>query len=218
MKKVFMRALKITGKNQIGIYEVDMPEVGPNDVLTKVKYCGICGTDVAIYSGETNLVKSGLIKYPVRPGHEWSGIVEAVGREVKDIKPGDRVVGDTAVSCGFCKACLSGNYMLCGNLRCVGTINSWDGGFADYTLFPARHVYKIPDNIGLDEAAMIEPAALGMNALQKSGFKPGQTVLVIGTGAIGLLSATLANACGASKVILAGLDRKSLKCLLEVLE
>jgi len=130
--------------------------IGPRDVLTKVKYCGVCGTDVSIYTGETNLVKNGLIKYPVRIGHEWSGIVESVGSGVIEFKAGDRVVGDTVVACGECKACLGGNYMLCPDLRCVGTVNAWDGGFAEYTVFPARHIFRIPDNIALDEAALIE--------------------------------------------------------------
>ena len=112
-----MKALRIDGQNQIGIYDIDIPTVGPYDVLTRVKYCGVCGTDVSIYSGETSLVRDGLIKYPVRPGHEWSGIVEKVGSEVKDFKAGDRVVGDTVVSCGVCKDCLGGNYMKCDFLR-----------------------------------------------------------------------------------------------------
>jgi len=204
-----MKVLKILGKNRIDFFDEEIPEVGPRDVLTRVRYCGVCGTDVSIYSGETSLVRDGLIKYPVIPGHEWSGIVEAVGSEVEDVKAGDRVVGDTVVSCGFCKSCLSGNYMKCDKLRCVGTVNAWDGAFAEYTLFPARHIYKIPDSIPLDEAATIEPAALAMNAIYKSNFKAGQTVLVIGTGAIGLVSVRLTSASGASKVILSG--RKDVK-------
>lgn len=199
-----MKALVARQPGELIFEELPIPVPGPYDVLTKVKFCGICGTDVSIYTGETGLVRDGLIKYPVRPGHEWSGIVEAVGSEVTEFRPGDRVTGDTVVSCGVCKACLGGNYMKCISLRCVGTINAWDGGFAEYTLFPARHIYKVPENISLEQAALIEPAAIGMNGLVKADFRSGQTVLVIGTGAIGLLAAALANASGASKVILAG--------------
>jgi len=98
--------------------------------LTRVKFCGVCGTDASVYSGETSLVRNGLIKYFVRPGHEWSGIAEAVGSEVKDIKAGDRVIGDTVVSCGVCKACPGGDYMRCDSLGRAGTVNARGGGFS----------------------------------------------------------------------------------------
>ena len=99
-----MKASRIYGPNDIRYVDVPMPEVGPRDVLSKVVRAGVCGTDLAIYTGEFSFVRNGNIKFPMTPGHEWAGIVEKVGPEVTLFKPGDRVVGDTGVVCGECNS------------------------------------------------------------------------------------------------------------------
>lgn len=204
-----MKALTIYGPGNIGYAEVEKPEPGPREVLVKVKYCGICGTDGEIYSGHSTLYDDGLIHYPVRIGHEWSGIVEKVGSEVTDLKPGDRVISDTGSTCGQCENCLHGDYRKCRLAVPLGTLDDChDGAFADYECMWHWHVHKIGDNTDLKEAALVEPATIAWNALLESAIKPGEVVIITGTGAIGLSAVTLAKKLGA-KVYLAG--RKQMK-------
>ena len=204
-----MKAIVINSPGDIRYAETDTPYVGPRDVLTRVRFCGICGTDLSILSGDMTLIREGHIKYPVRIGHEWSGIVELVGKEVVGIKAGDRVVGDNFVSCGKCPNCLKGDYNQCENGRAVGTVKCWDGAFAQYILMPEWHMHILPDNIDLEEAALIEPTTIAYNGLLQCDINNESNVLVMGTGAIGLAAVTLSKILGAKKVIIAG--RKSSK-------
>ncbi|HZG58106.1 zinc-dependent alcohol dehydrogenase [Paenibacillus sp.] len=205
-----MKVATITGPHTIRISEEDIPVVGPRDVLTSVVYAGICGTDHSIFKGESSFLRTGQIQYPVRPGHEWSGIVKQVGSEVKNFMPGDRVVGDTSVSCGDCPNCMSGRYNLCPFSRCVGTVNTWDGAYAEYMIMPARHMYRIPDAMALDEAALVEPAATALHAVRLGGVSAGDVVVVHGTGTIGFFALQFAKVCGAAKVILTGIHEGKL--------
>jgi Threonine dehydrogenase and related Zn-dependent dehydrogenases len=209
-----MKAIVISGPGKAGMIETEKPHTGSRDVLVKVMFSGICGTDLAIFSGEMSLIRDGLIKYPVRIGHEWSGIVEEVGDGVSDFKPGDRVVSDTGVSCGECRHCLEKDYNSCENVRSLGTVNCWDGSFAEYILIPERHLYKMPDSISLEEGVLIEPATIALAGLKKCDINKDSKVLIIGTGAIGLAAIPLAKEMGAGKVMISG--RKPYK--LEVAE
>ncbi len=199
-----MQAARLFGPKDLRIVEAPIPELGPNDVLCKVKCAGICGTDYSIYSGEFSFVKNGGVKFPFTPGHEWSGVVTAIGTEVRNFKVGDRVVGDTCVSCGNCVSCLLGDYLSCEQVFCVGTVNAWDGGFAEYTVFPERHLFRLPDEVGFDAGAFIEPAATSLYAVKRAGVQIGDTVLVHGSGSLGLLAARLAKLSGAAKVFITG--------------
>lgn len=198
-----MKALIAKSPNVLEFIETPKPKVGPNDVLAKVKYSGICATDIAIITGKTSFVESGLVKYPVRIGHEWSGIVEEVGSEVTNINPGDHVVADDGVPCFKCKACMAGNYNLCPFGKGVGTVNCWDGSFAEYIVMPSQLVHKLENTTDLAEAAILEPACIAMNSIKQGKVRPGDKVLVIGTGAIGLCAVGLLHAIGAT-VILSG--------------
>lgn len=206
-----MKAIIVVGPEDIRMIETEKPKVGPRDVLSRVTYSGICGTDLTILSGDMSLVRDGQIKYPVRIGHEWSGIVEEVGEEVKGFRPGDRVVSDTGVTCGKCIHCLNGNYGLCKDSRSLGTINCWDGSFAEYMLIPDRHMYKLIDNISMDEAALIEPATIALAGVKQINITSDSNVLVIGTGAIGLSAVALAKHMGAKKVLLSGRKKYKLE-------
>lgn len=199
-----MKALVVTAPGQMEYQEIEKPIPGPCEVVSRVCYCGICGTDGEIYHGDTSLAENGLIHYPVRIGHEWSGIVEAVGSEVKDFKPGDRVISDTGSSCGKCEACLSGNFRKCDKLVSLGTIGDYkEGAFAEYIVMHHWHMHKIPDNISLEEAALVEPGTVALHGLENSKAKAGETILVTGTGVIGLMAVNLAKQMGL-KVLLAG--------------
>ncbi|MHB8279345.1 MAG: zinc-dependent alcohol dehydrogenase [Candidatus Humimicrobiaceae bacterium] len=209
--KVYMKAARAIAPGRIEVVDVDKPKVGPNDVLSKVKYVGICGTDLSILQGDSFLVKEGLTKYPITLGHEWSGYVEEVGENVKYLKPGDRVVGDASISCGECIDCMAGNYNLCKNVYGVGTINNWDGAYAEYIIYPSRHMFKIPESVSMEDAALVEPAATAGFAVQKLSIEAGDIVLVHGTGAIGLFAVQYAKIMGASIVILSGRKDNKLK-------
>jgi 2-desacetyl-2-hydroxyethyl bacteriochlorophyllide A dehydrogenase len=204
-----MKVARLHGIKDMRMEEMPIPTPGPNDVVCKVKRCGVCGTDYAIYSGETSFWQQGWIHVPMTLGHEWSGEVAEVGSMVKQFKVGDRVAGDTCVSCGECYNCLVGNYYRCKNNHSVGTVNAWDGGYAEYVLFPSRHLLHLPDNVSYDQGAMVEPAATALYAVKRAEVGIGDSVLVIGTGPIGLLAAKQAKISGAAKVIVAG--RKEFK-------
>jgi len=210
MKKT-MKAARLFGPNDLRIVDTPIPELGAHDVLTRVRRAGICGTDYSIYTGEFSFVKNGGVKFPFTPGHEWSGVVAAVGSAVTQFKAGDRVVGDTCVSCGNCVSCLLGDYLSCANAFCVGTVNAWDGGFAEYTVFPERHLFLLPDNVSFDAGAFVEPAATSLHAVQCAQVGIGDSVLIHGSGPLGLLAAKLSKLSGAANVIITGRKDAKLK-------
>jgi Threonine dehydrogenase and related Zn-dependent dehydrogenases len=204
-----MKAVIVRGPGDIGLFSVRKPVAGPGEMIIKVSCCGICGTDLAILEGNMSFVKDGLIRYPIRIGHEWSGTIEEIGEGVAGFSKGDNVVADNAVSCGKCNSCKEGYYSKCENLRSVGTVNCWDGCFAEYMLMPARHVYKLPDNISMEEGALIEPATIALCGLKNINLNTCNNLLVVGTGPIGLAAVALAKNMGIKKVLLSG--RKKFK-------
>ena len=185
--------------------DIPVPVLGGHDVLVKIKYCGICGTDYALFSGKSGFVKKGQATYPIRLGHEWSGVVEKVGGEVGKVKPGDRVVGDNFVSCGKCAACLAGDYGNCSARLNVGTIDPiWPGAFAEYYVIPERHVYRLADSVPLMDAALCEPLSVAYGGVKKMDMNGDSVVVVIGTGSIGMSAAALSLNKGAGQVYMLG--------------
>jgi 2-desacetyl-2-hydroxyethyl bacteriochlorophyllide A dehydrogenase len=209
MRSYLMKAARIYGPHDIRLTDVPTPEPGRGELVCRVVRAGICGTDHAIYTGEFSFVKKGLVPFPMTPGHEWSGVIEKIGEGVENFCLGDRVVGDTSVACGVCYECLMGRYDHCEKSRAVGTILCWDGAYAEYILMPARHVFHLPDTISFDNAAMVEPAATALYAVTLAEVKVGDTVLILGSGPIGISAAKLAKLCGASRVVIVG--RKEFK-------
>ena len=209
-----MKAARLFGPGDLRIVDAPIPELRAHDVLCRVVRSGICGTDYAIYSGEFSFVKSGGVKFPMTPGHEWSGVVERVGPEVTLLSLGDHVVGDTGVSCGACNQCLLGNYYACAESRSVGTVNAWDGAYAEYIVMPDRHLFPLPERVGFDNGAMVEPAATALFAVMRAEVKIGDTVLVHGSGPIGTIAAKLSKLMGAAKVIITGRKDFKLKAAL----
>lgn len=199
-----MRAFQIEGPGIVKEINVPIPEIGDDECLVRVVYSGICATDYEILGGEMTLIKEGKIRYPVRFGHEWSGIVEKVGPKVTDFAVGDRVISDPGVTCGKCAACAEGRWPDCPDIKSVGTVNCWDGSFAEYMHFPQRHLYKIPDSISLMDAALLEPSGIALEGLKKARDLKNKTVLIVGTGAIGMTAVAMSRHYGPAKVILAG--------------
>jgi len=206
-----MKALIIEGPRQAVIRDVPIPIPKADEILVKVHYSGICGTDLAIYSGEISFVKDGRIRYPVRIGHEWSGVVAQVGSQVTDFAVGDPVISDNGISCGVCPACREGRYDDCPNSRSVGTINCWDGSFAEYMLVPARHIYKLPADMDLENAALIEPFSIAYGGIFQDSLPIPDSVAIIGTGAIGLSAVALAKSQDIPRIILVGRTESKLQ-------
>lgn len=206
-----MKSMVVYGPKDIRLIEEPMPESKDDDVITEVKFVGVCGTDKSVYEGTIGYLKTGLMKYPIRLGHEWSGIVCRVGKNVTKFKPGDRVCGDNVVTCGKCENCKSGNYAFCENLRALGSVYTWPGAYTQYMCMPEKHMYKLPDSVKLEYGALIEPAATGLYTAVNGRIKPGCTVVVHGTGLIGLVAAQCAKHLGASTVIVTGRKREKLE-------
>lgn len=203
-----MKALVLTGKGKYVIKRVPVPTMGPDEVLCRIRAVAICGSDPAIVSGE---FAGGTIpaSYPFIPGHEWAGEIVAKGEKVVGFEVGDRVAGEAHKGCGFCEMCMQGRYNLCLNFgnresghRWYGFLNQ--GAYAEYNVYSIKAVHKLPSNISFEEGTMVDTAATALHGLQRAGMKAGATVLVIGPGPVGLLTAKLANILGASQVIIAG--------------
>lgn len=177
--------------------EMSFDNLGPTDVLLKVHACGVCGTDVHIYHGEEG---SAAVTPPVVLGHELSGVVEKVGSAVTVCKVGDPVAVDPNIYCGKCRPCRMGKKQNCRNLFAVG-VNT-NGGFAEYCVVPQEQCIVVDETTDLDVAAMMEPLACAIHGIDNLGIVPGENVLVIGGGAIGLIMVQLAKLAGASRVLL----------------
>lgn len=195
-----------------GIGEITVepiPDIRDDEVLVKVYYCGICGTDYDLFSGNSSFFETNQATYPIRQGHEWSGVVARTGALVTKIKVGDRVVGDNFVSCGVCEACRNGDLNHCTGRHHVGTINPcWPGAFAEYYKVPERHVYKIAKHVSLKEAALCEPLSVAYGGIKKMDIKQNSIVVVIGTGSIALSAMALALYRGARVYVVGRTDGK----------
>lgn len=179
----------------VEIDEIEKPKIRNNEVLIKVKYAGICGTDLHIYEGLHPRARTPLVM-----GHEISGVIEEIKSNKKDIKIGDRVVINPLISCENCFPCSEGIPHLCPNLNLVGIDRN--GGFTEYVKVRADKVYRIPDSLPMDLAALMEPVAVAVHAVRKSKLSLGDKVAVIGGGPIGQLIAQICKLNGASLVVM----------------
>jgi L-iditol 2-dehydrogenase len=200
-----MKVLIVHRPEDMSVVEIEDPRPGPGEILAKVSHCGVCATDIAIADGTCNLGKGNEPLYPVRIGHEWSGEIVETGSGTKRLKAGDRVISDTGYYCGVCDSCMTGRFEYCLESKSLGTIgHCLPGSFAEYIIMSERLTYRVPDNVPLDTAALVEPASIGFLGLTKTPVGPGTTLLVIGTGAISLGGMACAKGIGSGKIILAG--------------
>jgi 2-desacetyl-2-hydroxyethyl bacteriochlorophyllide A dehydrogenase len=190
---------------------VPKPQINDNEVLVRVKAVGICGTDLELLSGDMPHIKNGFTKYPLIPGHEWAGQIEEVGSSVEGFCVGDRVTGDVSIGCGNCHMCKTGRYNLCPNRVVVGSYRNKNGAFAEYIKMPYGNLYKLPESVSYEEAALAEPAATAAYGIMRAKIGFGSIVLVIGDGPIGQLAMQCAKIAGASKVIAVGSWDEKLK-------
>ena len=206
-----MKALLSYGYCKGEIVELPLPKIKADEVLVKICYCGICGTDQDLFSSECSFAEDGLVTYPVRLGHEWSGIVFDVGADVKEFKKGDKVVGDNAVACGICNACKNNHFDLCEHMLNVGTIDPvYNGAFCEYYVIPARHLHKIPEGISLKSASLTEPLSVAYGGIKRMNINQNTTVAIIGTGCIGMAAVVLAKCLGAKQVFMIGRNPQKL--------
>jgi len=178
-----MRALYLTDARRLELRDAADPAVGADEVLIRVRACGICGSDVHGWDGST-----GRRIPPMIMGHEAAGVVAAVGGEVDGLAEGDRVTFDSTIWCGRCRPCREGRINLCDDRRVLGVSCGEyrrDGAFAEYVAVPARVVYRLPDALSFAHAACIEPVSVAVHALRRSGAGRHHRVVVIGAGTIG---------------------------------
>jgi threonine 3-dehydrogenase len=191
-----MKALrKMQPARGLSFETANIPTVGPADVLVRVRAASICGTDLHIYGWDR--WSQGRIKPPVTLGHEFCGVVERVGEEVKELEPGDFVSAEMHVNCGRCHQCRLGEAHICQNLRIIGI--DQDGAFAEFVKIPASNIWKLDPAIPEHYGAILDPLGNAVHTVL-AGTIAGQTVLVTGCGPIGLMSIAVAKACGSSTV------------------
>ena len=196
-----MKAVVIKEPGNISLQNVDIPEPGPDFVRIKVKAAAICATDLEVLDGNIPA------NYPLTPGHEWSGIVDAVGSEKYSHWLGKRVIGSSDVVCLSCEACRSGNWRYCKEFEEIGFRRN--GAYAEYAIMPAYGLCELPENVSFEEGALCEPLGVALGTLEKAGAKLGQTCLIIGSGSIGLCMLAAAKAMGMKEIVVcAASDRR----------
>jgi 2-desacetyl-2-hydroxyethyl bacteriochlorophyllide A dehydrogenase len=202
-----MRAVQFLGNKQFRISEVEMPQISSDELLLKVKYTGICGSDIHVYQG--HMAKR---NYPLIMGHEFSGEVIEAGKDAAGMfQAGDRVTVNPLVYCGKCHNCRSGIRHLCTERTFTGYTS--DGGFAEYVKISAHQAYKLPEHVPLDVAAMTEPYAVGVHAINISGLNLGDNVIILGGGTIGLVIALAARSAGAGQIAISEVSEYRLEAI-----
>ena len=198
-----MKAAVITAPGEIAIEEVADPTPGDNDVVVQVAAVGICGTDLHIFEGEF------APKLPIVPGHEMSGTVVAVGKSVTEVKIGDAVAIDPSLHCGECFYCRRARGNLCENWNALGV--TYPGAAAQFLLSTKKNIHKLPKNVDLKSAALIEPLSCAVRGFDQLPRNPGSHYLIYGSGTMGLMMAELAKVNGAASVSIVDLNQDKLK-------
>ncbi len=187
-----MKAGVVHARNDIRYEEVEKPQAVPGKVLVKVKYTGICGSDVPRVNGDA------CHYYPNILGHEFSGTVEEVGEGVTLVKPGDRVAGIPLIPCMKCEDCQKGDYSLCKNYSFIGSREF--GSFAEYVSVPEKNVIPFDESVSFEKGASFEPATVALHGLRRLDYRGGKNVAILGGGTIGMMTAQWARIFGARTV------------------
>ena len=208
-----MKALLMERYKEFNYVDIPTPTPGVGEVLVRVKACAVCGSDVHGMDGST-----GRRHPPVIMGHEASGQIEAVGKGVKEYKPGDRVTFDSTIYCNQCLRCRAGQVNLCATRRVLGVSCQdyrMDGAFAEYVAVPEYVLYRLPDNVTYQQAAMVEPLAIAYHAATRMQILPSMSAMVVGVGTIGMLALQVVHSMGADPLIAVDIDDKKLKIAME---
>lgn len=208
-----MKVAVMNGIGKMGFEERPVPTPKANEVLVKLDYVGICGSDIHYY--ETGRIGNYIVEPPFVLGHEPGGVVVEVGKDVKHLKVGDKVALEPGKTCGHCRFCREGKYNLCPDVIFFAT-PPVDGVFQEYVAHEADLCFKLPENVSTLEGALIEPLAVGFHAANQGGAHAGQTAVVFGAGCIGLVSMMALKAEGVSKVYVVDIMQKRLDKALEL--
>lgn len=203
-----MFCITLEEPKKLVLHEKQVPKPGKDEVLIQVKRVGLCGSDATIYYG-----KHPYVNYPVVMGHEFSGIIEALGEGVNTLSAGARVAVIPHLVCGSCRDCMNEIFNFCEQLRCTGA--EADGAYCEYIVMPAKMVLPIPDTLSLDDAALIEPACVAYHAAKRGEITHEDMVLIVGAGPIGNFCMQSAKALGAKKVFIADVDKERLDLALK---
>ncbi len=198
-----MKAGVVYAREDIRYEEIDKPVAKEGQVLIKVKYTGICGSDIPRVNGDA------CHFFPNVLGHEFSGTIEAVGEGVASVEPGNRVSGVPLVPCMKCEDCQKGNYSLCRHYSFIGSREF--GSFAEYVVMPEKNVVKFEDNVSFEKGAFFEPATVALHGLNRVDYKGGKNVAILGGGTIGLLTMQWAKIYGARRVVVFDIEPSRLE-------
>ncbi len=188
-----MKAGVVHAKNDIRYEDIEKPKAEPGKVVVKVKYTGICGSDIPRVNGDA------CHYYPNVLGHEFSGVIDEVGEGVTSVKPGDRVAGMPLVPCMKCPDCQRGDYSLCKHYSFIGSREF--GSFAEYVAVPEKNVVRFSDDVSFIQGAFFEPATVALHGLERNDYKGGRTVAILGGGTIGMMTMQWAKIFGARKTV-----------------
>lgn len=202
------RASYMTGIRKLEMREIPVPEVKDDEVLVKIEYVGICGSD--IHYLEHGRIGDFVVEGDFILGHEGAGTIVEVGSKVENLKKGDRVALEPGETCGKCEFCTTGRYNLCPDVEFLAT-PPFDGCFVDYLAHPAHLAFKLPDSISSKEGALIEPLSVGLEAASVSDVKLGDSVIILGSGTIGLMTMLACKARGASDITVVDVIPKRLE-------
>lgn len=208
-----MKTAVMLGTGKMGFEERNIPEIKDNEVLIKLEYVGICGSDLHYY--ETGAIGNYIVKPPFVLGHEPGGTVIETGKNVKHLKVGDKVALEPGKTCKHCEFCKTGRYNLCPDVIFFAT-PPVDGVFQEYVAHEAELCFKLPENVSTMEGALIEPLAVGFHAAIQGGARAGQTAVVMGAGCIGLVTMMALKAMGVSKVYVVDIMENRLEKALEL--
>ena len=191
------RAAWLTRKGRIELNTIDMPVPDDDEVVVRVEYVGICGSDMHFY--ETGNYAKGPVPFPHILGHECAGTITQIGAKVEHLKVGDRVALEPGLACGKCELCRSGRYNLCHEVQ-FKSVPPYPGVMRDYLTHKASLCFKLPDHMSTLEGAMIEPFAIGLYAAIRAGVQPGKTAVILGTGCIGMMTLLACKALGIDRI------------------
>lgn len=189
-----MKAFQVKAPHDYQVADVEIPTAAAGEVLVRVAFAGICGSDMHIIHGD-----NAFVRFPRITGHEFAGVVDAVGESVADVTVGDRVCVDPVISCGTCYPCRIGRPNVCSALEVIGVHRN--GGFEEFVSVPAANVHKLPEHIGLDAAALVEPYTIAANVLDRMQPHSGDRLLILGAGVIGMTILQMARALGIEEII-----------------
>jgi threonine dehydrogenase-like Zn-dependent dehydrogenase len=195
--EALMKAFVVTAAREGSVQDVPDPVAGEGQVVVDIHRAGVCGTDVEFWTGEMAYLHQGHARYPMRLGHEWCGVVSALGPGVDSMWLGRRVTGDTMLGCGHCSRCRSGHHNVCEDRVEIGIRGGFPGALAERLAVPATTLLALPDSVDDAAGAMVEPGGNALRAVRGAALSAGDRVLMLGTGTMGLLAAGFARADGA---------------------